>query len=74
MSALSPEADMLIVGINVCLVPKADFSVENSMAVNFSPRRWGRSPQHRAASRSQFFALIQAMIFQMSSSVAMISP
>jgi hypothetical protein len=24
MSALSPEADMLIVGINVCFVPKAD--------------------------------------------------
>jgi hypothetical protein len=24
MSALPPEADMLIVGINVCFVPKAD--------------------------------------------------
>jgi hypothetical protein len=24
MSALSPEADMLIVGINVCYVPLAD--------------------------------------------------
>ena len=24
MSALPPEADMLIVGINVCYVPKAD--------------------------------------------------
>ena len=24
MSALPPKADMLIVGINVCLVPKAD--------------------------------------------------
>jgi hypothetical protein len=33
MSALPPEADMLIVGINVCSVPKADF--ENSIP----PRR-----------------------------------
>ena len=27
MSALPPEADMLIVGINVCYVPKPDMSV-----------------------------------------------
>jgi hypothetical protein len=27
MSALPPEADMLIVGINVCYVPKADIRV-----------------------------------------------
>ena len=27
MSALPPEADMLIVGINVCYVPIADISV-----------------------------------------------
>ena len=27
MSALPPEADMLIVGINVCYVPKADVPV-----------------------------------------------
>ena len=26
MSALPPEADMLIVGINVCYVPRTDFS------------------------------------------------
>ena len=26
MSALPPKADMLIVGINVCYVPKADIS------------------------------------------------
>jgi hypothetical protein len=26
MSALPPEADMLIVGINVCYVPKADMA------------------------------------------------
>ena len=27
MSALSPEADMLIVGINVCYVPQADIAI-----------------------------------------------
>ena len=28
MSALPPKADMLIVGINVCFVPKADMSAK----------------------------------------------
>ena len=47
---------------------------EAGMAVNFSARRCGCFRQHRAASRSQLINLIQAMIFQMSSSVLMISP
>ena len=56
------------------LSANSGLSVENGMAVNFSATRCRRSHQHRAASRSQFFALIQAMIFQIASSVVMISP
>jgi hypothetical protein len=32
MSALPPEADMLIVGINVCYVPRADMVLLKSSA------------------------------------------
>ena len=32
MSALPPEADMLIVGINVCYVPKADIVTHRTWA------------------------------------------
>jgi hypothetical protein len=38
MSALSPEADMLIVGINVCYVPKADISLPHSFGAAIALR------------------------------------
>jgi hypothetical protein len=36
MSALSPEADMLIVGINVCYVPNADINHHLFRTVDFA--------------------------------------
>ena len=36
MSALPPEADMLIIGINVCYVPLADITAR-SRHVRFTP-------------------------------------
>ena len=38
MSALAPEADMLIVGINVCYLPKADIrQYQSRYAVSGAP-------------------------------------
>ena len=42
MSALPPEADMLIVGINVCYVPIADIS---SGTVASQPNAWYSAAQ-----------------------------
>jgi hypothetical protein len=63
------EADVAGVSKN-CASARIRLSVESGMAVGDTDA----FRQHRAASRSQFFALIQAMIFQMSSSLLMISP
>ena len=44
MSALPPEADMLIVGINVCYVPVTDICV-GDFEIG-SPKTWKARPVH----------------------------
>ena len=45
MSALPPEADMLIVGINVCYVPEADML----LGAFFDMSPLGGTPLHQGA-------------------------
>jgi hypothetical protein len=76
MSVLEGIADESAEAVYVANVPITDFDTPSSMdGVDDNTRgRCGRSRQHPSGRRSQFTDLIQAMIFQTSSSVLMVSP